>query len=67
MQFNDGKLNGNVHMGRVIKTPETSNPSAFLSAKLRRQLKSPEAECVLRVCTSMVMTMMRKRSNFKLL
>jgi hypothetical protein len=37
MQFNDGKLNGNVHMGRVIKTPETSNPSAFLSAKLQPQ------------------------------
>ncbi|CAK9883033.1 unnamed protein product [Sphagnum jensenii] len=35
MQFNNGKLNGNVHMGRVIKTPETSNPSAFLSAKLQ--------------------------------
>jgi len=35
MQFNNGKLNANVHMGRVIKTPETSNPSAFLSAKLQ--------------------------------
>ncbi len=35
MQFNNGKLNANVHMGRAIKTPETSNPSAFLSAKLQ--------------------------------
>ncbi len=39
MQFNNGKLNANVHMGRVVKTPETSNPSAFLSAKLQPEHK----------------------------